>query len=105
MGHLGMKQEVLAVGPVVNTHDEAVAVARLAAERGWKRVIVVTSPTHTRRACAAFERAGLAVVCTPATETQYNAEALEGPDDRLRAFEALGHEWIGLLVYRLRGWI
>lgn len=32
-----------------NTHDEAVALRGLLRERGWSRVIVVTSQSHTRR--------------------------------------------------------
>ena len=105
MDHLGLSQEIVSVGPVDNTHDEAVAVGRLAAARGWKKVLVVTSPTHTRRACAALEHEGVGVVCVPSMETQFDVEALDHADDRLRAFEALAHEWIGIYVYRWRGWL
>ena len=45
---LGLKQELLTVGPVRSTHDEAVLAARLFQERGWRSVLLVTSPTHTR---------------------------------------------------------
>ena len=39
-----------------NTAEEASAAARIARERGWKSIIVVTSPYHTRRSLFAFER-------------------------------------------------
>ena len=39
-----------------NTADEAAFAARIAGERGWKSLIVVTSPYHTRRALFAFQR-------------------------------------------------
>jgi uncharacterized SAM-binding protein YcdF (DUF218 family) len=97
--------EVLAVGPVYNTHDEAVAVARLFRERGWKRVLAVTSPTHTRRASAALEFQGLDVVAIPSVETGFDLEGLERLGDRREAFSHLAHEWVGLFVYRRRGWI
>lgn len=97
--------EVLAVGPVYNTHDEALAVARLFHERGWKRVLAVTSPTHTRRASAALEFQGLEVVAIPSIETRFNLEGLERFGDRRKAFSNLAHEWVGLFVYRHRGWI
>jgi uncharacterized SAM-binding protein YcdF (DUF218 family) len=58
------------------TRDEAVRAAALARVRGWRRVLVVTSPSHSRRACAAFERAGLRVTCAPAESRDY---ALAGP--------------------------
>jgi uncharacterized SAM-binding protein YcdF (DUF218 family) len=99
------RAEVLTVGPVHNTHDEAVAVAHLFRERGWKTVLAVTSPTHTRRASAALEFQGLDVVASPSVETRYDLERLERPGDRREAFSNLAHEWVGLFVYRRRGWI
>jgi uncharacterized SAM-binding protein YcdF (DUF218 family) len=93
------------VGPVSNTHDEAVAVAQLFRERGWKRVLAVTSPTHTQRASAALEFQGLEVVAIPSVETRFNLEGLERFGDRREAFSNLAHEGVGLFVYRRRGWI
>jgi uncharacterized SAM-binding protein YcdF (DUF218 family) len=97
--------EVLVVGQIYNTHDEAVAVKALFEEHGWSRVLAVTSPTHTRRAAAALEAQGLEVVAVPALETEFDLEGLGFPADRREAFGALAHEWLGLHVYRQRGWI
>jgi uncharacterized SAM-binding protein YcdF (DUF218 family) len=97
--------EVVAVGPIFNTHDEAQAAEALFSERGWKRVLLVTSPTHTRRAAATFETLGLDVIAVPAVETRFDLETLDLPGDRREAFSALAHEWVGLFVYRQRGWI
>jgi uncharacterized SAM-binding protein YcdF (DUF218 family) len=97
--------DVLAVGPIVNTHDEALAAESLFQKRGWKRVLLVTSPTHTRRAAATLETLGLEVIAVPAIETRFDLEALEFPADRREAFSSLAHEWVGLFVYRQRGWI
>ena len=97
--------EVLSVGRIRNTHDEAVAVARLFRERGWTRVLAVTSPTHTRRAAAALEKEGLVVIAVPALETRFDLEQLRWPGERRVAFAAIAHEHIGLLLYRRRGFI
>jgi uncharacterized SAM-binding protein YcdF (DUF218 family) len=97
--------EVLAVGPIDNTREEAVAVARLCREKGWQRVLAVTSPVHTLRAAASLEKEGLQVVSVPAIETRYDVERLDLPADRRRAFGSVAHERVGLLVYRRRGWI
>jgi len=97
--------QVLSVGSTVNTHDEALAVARLCRERGWRRVLAVTSPTHARRAAATLETQALEVISAPAIETNFDLERLVWPDDRRQAFAAIAHERIGLLVYRHRGWI
>jgi uncharacterized SAM-binding protein YcdF (DUF218 family) len=43
-------------GPVDNTAQEAEALHALTRETAWQRVIVVTSPYHTRRARFAFRR-------------------------------------------------
>jgi uncharacterized SAM-binding protein YcdF (DUF218 family) len=97
--------QVLAVGLGMTTHDEAVALARLCRERGWRRVLAVTSPTHTRRAASTLEKAGLEVISVPSIETDFDLERLVWPKDRRRAFPKIAHERIGLLVYRHRGWI
>ncbi len=97
--------EVLSVGPTSRTREEAVALARLFRERGWRRVLAVTSPTHTRRACASLEQQGLSVVSVPAVETSYDLETLDRPADRRSAFGPVAHERLGLLVYRRRGWM
>ena len=77
----GAPRRSCAVGPIRNTRDEAVAVARLCREHGWRRVLAVTSPVHTRRAGAALEQAGLEVVSVPSIETRYDLETLDRPGD------------------------
>lgn len=97
--------EVVSIGRIRNTHDEAVAVARLFRERGWTRVLAVTSPTHTRRAAATLEKEGLRVFAVPSVETRFDLEGLDQPGDRREAFAAIAHERVGLFVYRRRGFI
>ena len=93
--NLGITAEVQTVGGNLNTRDEALALARLCNERGWKRVLVVTSPYHTRRACAAVEHEGLSVVCSPSAETNFDIKGLTRSDGRRRAFSAALHERMG----------
>jgi uncharacterized SAM-binding protein YcdF (DUF218 family) len=101
---LRLDAEVLAVGPVRTTRDEARLVAGLARERGMQRLILVTDPLHSRRAGAAFEAEGLEIVSVPSIETRYDLERLDRPDERLASFGALLHEYAGAAYYRLRGW-
>ena len=102
---LGLHLELHVVGPVERTRDEARAVAQLFRSEGWRRALLVTSPSHSRRAAASFEKEGLEIVSSPATETRWDLERLERSDERLAAFGSLVHERIGMLVYRRRGWI
>ncbi len=100
-----LDRELIVIGPIENTRQEALGVGALCRARGFERLLVVTSPTHTLRACAAFECVGLSVVCVPAIETQFDLENLPKPTDRVRAFGPVIHERLGLFVYRRRGWI
>ena len=102
---LPTRPNVIVIDDVGSTHDEAVGVRALYRTNGWSRVILVTSPLHTRRACATFERAGVAVQCTPSASSDIAVHALDTPNDRLAAFAMWLHESVGLLVYGLRGWI
>jgi uncharacterized SAM-binding protein YcdF (DUF218 family) len=105
MRELGITAELVAVGPVANTHDEAVLVGALCRERGLHRLLLVTSPLHSRRAAAAFEAQGLTVLSSPSPEPHYDLDDLGQPDDRLRAFADVVHERVGSWVYARRGWL
>lgn len=91
--------------PVRNTRDEARAVADMAKQRAWKRVIVVTDSLHLRRSAALFEREGLEVIARPCLEDDFDLAALKAGNERLKAFRAWTHEIVGVQVYRLRGWL
>lgn len=97
--------ELVVLGTTVNTHDEAILAAAYLKERGLRRIIVATSPTHTFRAAALLEAQGLEVTATPAGETAFDLENLDRAEERLHAFGPAIHERVGILVYRQRGWI
>ena len=88
-----------------STHDEALAVKKIATSSGWKRIVLVTSPFHTRRACATFEHVGLTVSCTPSASRDIAVRSLELPDDRVEAFGMWIYETAATLQYKRRGWI
>lgn len=54
---LGVAPTRIAIAPgrVTNTYDEAVAVREYCRRHGTRRVLVVTSPYHTRRTLATFQ--------------------------------------------------
>lgn len=97
--------ELIITDRVENTHSEALQTAKIMRERGWKRVALVTSPLHTRRACATFEKAGVPVVCVPALSRDVAVGTLKSHGDRLRAFQLWLYETLAHSEYQRRGWI
>ena len=93
------------VTEVFSTRDEALRVRDLARQQGWARVAVVTSPSHSRRACGTFEKVGLRVTCVPAESREVAFRTLSDPGDRLEAFRLWIYEMAGTVNYRLKGWL
>jgi len=89
-----------------STHDEAVESEDLLLPQGLTHVVVVTSPMHSRRACATFERAGFSVVCVPARLRGLGALPIPPtPRERLAIFGQLVYEWSAMAEYSIRGWV
>lgn len=96
---------VVVAGITHSTRDEAMRVRDVFRARGWKRIVLVTSPFHTRRACATFEKAGVVVTCRASVSRDMAVGDLYGPIDRLRAFQVWLYETMGSIRYRQLGWI
>ncbi|MEO7368420.1 MAG: YdcF family protein [Gemmatimonadaceae bacterium] len=97
--------QILNTPPEASTHDEAMAVRKIADASGWNRIVLVTSPFHTKRACATFEKAGLITSCIPADSRDIAVKSLDHPDERIEAFRMWIYETAATLQYRRRGWI
>jgi uncharacterized SAM-binding protein YcdF (DUF218 family) len=88
-----------------STRDEALLVRELLRSRRIDSVAVVTSPMHTRRACAAFEHVGFSVACVAARARSGARRHPESPRERLITFGAWVYELAGMAKYARRGWI
>ena len=79
---------LMAPGVVETTYEEALAVRALAQEQGWRSLLVVTDPFHTRRASLTFRNVfrgtGVAVGVRPVEDAEYDAEAWWQSADGLR---------------------
>jgi len=102
---------ILELGYNKNTRDEAIHTAALSREKGWKKIILVTSAWHMRRSEAVFRKAGLEVVPVGADFIGTNAVGIQwnfcpvpssGVFNHLKLFM---HEQIGWWYYKFRGWI
>ncbi len=102
---------ITSLGICADTHDEAVKVAALFKERGWKRVLLVTSAYHMPRAVGTFRKAGIAfdtVPCNYLSSTNrvgdFHWLHLPHPE----AFAVFGtwfHEVLGTWLYRSKDWM
>lgn len=102
-----------------NTHDDAVFSAELLREKEITEVILVTSAMHMPRAKALFEKQGIDVIPAPVdyTITEQGWQSVFRPSlgefliQLLPNESALGltttvlKEYLGMLIYSLRGWI
>ena len=93
------------VDSVSTTRTEALRMKPIADAHGWHRIAVVTSPLHTRRACATFEAVGFQVVCVPAMLRGSGLDPSSIPEDRFRGFRSWLYETFATDSYRRRGWI
>ncbi|MCC6737010.1 MAG: YdcF family protein [Bauldia sp.] len=92
-----------------NTHENAVNSAAIMAERGWTSGLLVTSALHMPRSMATFAAAGLELNPFPTdfrTRPGAPASALDFLPDAgaLSLTTDAVKEFIGRVVYRLRGW-
>lgn len=101
----GALSRVIVMGVTHSTHDEAMRTLQLFRDRGWKRIVLVTSPMHTRRACATFEHAGMTVSCVASESREVSLTRITDPEDRIKAFQLWVYELAGSLRYRQLGWI
>jgi len=107
LSQLGMGAEqkftVHRVEPVRSTYDEAVLTKQLAREKGWRRIVVVTSAMHMRRAAATFRKQGLQVIAMPCPERKYSIPQLSSPIDRIQGFRDWVSELTAYTLYYSRG--
>lgn len=102
-----------------NTYENALYTRQILAARGIDRILLVTSALHMPRAVRLFERQGFTVIPAPADflVSQADWASLTYPDPRQQVIqlfpdaEALYYttlalkEYIGMVIYGLRGWL
>jgi len=102
-----------------NTYENGINSREILEQEGIKRILLVTSATHMPRAVRVFERQGLEVIPAPTdflvtqADWQYLREAglhtqlinLLPSAGNLELTTLALKEYIGIAVYRLRGWL
>jgi uncharacterized SAM-binding protein YcdF (DUF218 family) len=102
---IGATTSIIFVDSIFTTRTEALRMRAIAQRNNWRTLAVVTSPLHTRRACATFEAVGFRVVCVPASVRGAGLSGGRNAEDRLSAFRSWLYETFATDSYRRRGWI
>lgn len=97
---------ILVTGEVANTADEAREVDRIARQRGWRRIVLVTSAWHLPRAVFLFRHTAATIVPYPADYRTKRREPRTILDfvpqaEALLKSELALREFCGLLYYKL----
>jgi uncharacterized SAM-binding protein YcdF (DUF218 family) len=91
-----------------NTRDNAVESARIAKEKGWTQLVMVTSAFHMQRAAGCFAAVGLPVDLLPVDQRSADPSKHSGGwqprADALAQSTGALRELAGQLVYKLRGY-
>jgi uncharacterized SAM-binding protein YcdF (DUF218 family) len=87
-----------------NTYENVVFTRDIARARGWRRVMLVSSPYHMRRALLVWRKVApdIEVVSTPVPVSQFYLHNTGA------SFEQIGgivHEFAAIAAYWWRGWL
>lgn len=102
----------------LNTYQNAVNVRAILKPRGIRRVLLVTSAMHMPRSLRIFQRQGIEAIPAP-TDFLVTQQELDEPTsslqaillnvlpdtDRLENTTRALKEYMGMVIYRLRGWL
>ena len=109
MRSLAMQQGVPADAIVLeqratDTHQNVVFTRDLLRARGWRSVLLVSSPYHMRRAALAWRKEApeVRVIPTPPPRSQFYDHARGASFEQLRG---IAHEYLAIGWYWLRGWV
>jgi uncharacterized SAM-binding protein YcdF (DUF218 family) len=93
----------------LNTRDNAVESARIARERGWTKLLVVTSAFHMKRSIGCFKAVGLEVDTLAVDYRTYDPDRRSGSwlprSMNLYVSTAALREMAGWWIYRARGYV
>ncbi len=111
--NMGIKEDSLLMeSNSRNTHENAKFTSEILKERHLSdaRFLLVTSAFHMRRAMACFQKEGIDVFpykTNPmqATRTPDFGDSIMPSASVLSSWEQLMREWVGLLAYKIKGYI
>ena len=116
---MGVPKEAMILEPKsLNTYQNAVYTKQILEAKGIKEILLITSAAHMPRSLAIFKKQGIKAIAAPTdflvseldiSQANYSSEgkiiSLLPEAEYLYATTRVLKEYIGTLVYRLRGWL
>jgi uncharacterized SAM-binding protein YcdF (DUF218 family) len=116
---MGVPQSAILQDPTsLNTYENAVNVKQIMATQGIRRVLLITSAFHMPRSLRIFQKLGIEAIAAPTDFSVTEASirelqsTVEGtvlniiPDvEKLRRTTRVLKEYVGMVIYWLKGWI
>jgi uncharacterized SAM-binding protein YcdF (DUF218 family) len=92
-----------------STYENAAETWKLLEPRGIRRIVLVTDAMHLRRAEGCFRTQGFEVIASGcdyrASEFEWSPASFLPSVGAVRDMQRVLHEWVGIVYYRVRGWI
>jgi uncharacterized SAM-binding protein YcdF (DUF218 family) len=96
-----------------NTYENVILTKEIMDRNKWRKVLVVSAPYHMRRVALVMRKnaPGIEPVFTPVPESIFYRHGVtkEGEPDikqlNMRQLRAFIHEYLGIILYWLKGWI
>ena len=87
-----------------NTYENVELTRRILDQRGWKRILLVSSPYHMRRALLTWNQVapGITVVPAPVPQSQFYTHGWGASLEQIRG---ILREYAAIVAYWWRGWI
>jgi uncharacterized SAM-binding protein YcdF (DUF218 family) len=95
---------VLLEEQAANTYDNVRLTYQILEQHGWRRILLVSSPYHMRRALLTWKRVAPDVSVTPTPVPQSQFYLREGGASPAQ-LQGILHEYVAILYYWWKGWV
>jgi uncharacterized SAM-binding protein YcdF (DUF218 family)/glycosyltransferase involved in cell wall biosynthesis len=95
---------VLLEEQAANTYDNVRLTHQILEQHGWRRILLVSSPYHMRRALLTWKRVAPDVSVTPTPVPQSQFYLREGGASPAQ-LQGILHEYVAILYYWWKGWV
>ncbi len=105
---MGVPQEAIILeDKAKNTYENVIFTKDILNKEKQKKILLVSSPYHMRRALLVFKKAakGVDVICAPIPNSVFYAHGATWKQTNIQQIKGILHEYLGILYYWWKGYI